>query len=856
MSNQTNEETELFRYYCYVPSSPVNLYSTDEPIAEEFKYIFNGNLSEDSERDQEPAGFKDIHLKIHQLAAIREMKKLESSDYRWYPTANVGFLTDQVGSGKSFTMLGHLMGNPYYEYRHINKTELPHHSSFAGVELEIENWIRSNLLVVSHTIINQWKGYLMKTNLNFTVIERKTQFPNKDALQEYKEKIENENIQVILLKANLYNDFIEIFIGDMPEEEHIHYAYDSPKYRKNAELIEAIRNKTRVNMDVYRKSLETKISSIRKLVNDWGRLNLVTDRVLLAVRDSITVQDAVNTLRDSLNELENIPVINNYKDVIDVVQPFVDQNMIEYCQIKKGKWGFNRIIVDEVDTVNIPNAYYMHAGFYWFITNNVENVLFPNKNNASYNLRKIQEELSLNEMHEIARIIPKKSDGVRNMGFFRNLFFEMSTNNAWNYFRQIHRTFIRNIPSFVQESFLNEIPNMIHFNYFCKIPNAIMAIGNLLPANILVHLQAGNWEGAIHELQPVGNITATEEDFIAQITRELKRKCENESKIIQTLEEKIPRIRAVIERHEYNLENIRELLHGIQEEGGHGNEEYNQRRITRDEFHLEERQIQLANLEMRLNNHRIQYQTLNQQIENIQKRVQEDLSSSHCPVCLSTVGRPALAVPCCQHIFCMECLTYVFENSNKCPCCRTEGLTIEKCTVLEERFQKSLDATEESKEDKNNDFHFLNVDENTNEVEKNTEQDKQEFLKKLLHHLYQDENRRILIFFEYDYMFEKNIVPWLNMMNMDYQYLNGNSGTIGKRLDHFKDGTNRLLLLNARYFGVGLNLQMATDLIVFHRMVPAMERQIIGRAQRFGRTSRLNVHWLLYRGYEDVSTVF
>ena len=53
-------------------------------------------------------------------------------------------------------------------------------------------------------------------------------------------------------------------------------------------------------------------------------------------------------------------------------------------------------------------------------------------------------------------------------------------------------------------------------------------------------------------------------------------------------------------------------------------------------------------------------------------------------------------------------------------------------------------------------------------------------------------------------------------------------------------------MLNAKYFGAGMNLQMTTDLVIFHRFNAEMEEQIIGRAQRNGRTSPLNVYYLLH----------
>lgn len=42
-------------------------------------------------------------------------------------------------------------------------------------------------------------------------------------------------------------------------------------------------------------------------------------------------------------------------------------------------------------------------------------------------------------------------------------------------------------------------------------------------------------------------------------------------------------------------------------------------------------------------------------------------------------------------------------------------------------------------------------------------------------------------------------------------------------------------MINAQFFGAGVNLQMATDIIIYIRFTKEMEEQIIGRAQRLGR---------------------
>ena len=52
--------------------------------------------------------------------------------------------------------------------------------------------------------------------------------------------------------------------------------------------------------------------------------------------------------------------------------------------------------------------------------------------------------------------------------------------------------------------------------------------------------------------------------------------------------------------------------------------------------------------------------------------------------------------------------------------------------------------------------------------------------------------------------------------------------------------------MNAKNFGAGMNLQCATDIIMYHRFSKEMEEQIIGRGQRLGREGTLNVYYLIH----------
>ena len=70
-------------------------------------------------------------------------------------------------------------------------------------------------------------------------------------------------------------------------------------------------------------------------------------------------------------------------------------------------------------------------------------------------------------------------------------------------------------------------------------------------------------------------------------------------------------------------------------------------------------------------------------------------------------------------------------------------------------------------------------------------------------------------------------------------------------LTDFENGSTKVIMLNATNFGAGMNLQMATDVVIYHRFTSEMEEQVIGRAQRLGRTTPLNVHYLIHANETD-----
>jgi hypothetical protein len=88
------------------------------------------------------------------------------------------------------------------------------------------------------------------------------------------------------------------------------------------------------------------------------------------------------------------------------------------------------------------------------------------------------------------------------------------------------------------------------------------------------------------------------------------------------------------------------------------------------------------------------------------------------------------------------------------------------------------------------------------------------------------------------------------IVNFNFGYVQldgGNIKDLDAILNDFKNNQKiKILLIDDTSFGVGLNIEYATDIIFFNNIEPNIKEQLIGRAQRLGRTCVLNIWELLY----------
>jgi SNF2 family DNA or RNA helicase len=206
--------------------------------------------------------------------------------------------------------------------------------------------------------------------------------------------------------------------------------------------------------------------------------------------------------------------------------------------------------------------------------------------------------------------------------------------------------------------------------------------------------------------------------------------------------------------------------------------------------------------------------SINNQIDEIDLKFKNMLDDM-CPICYDNLKKPILEQNC-QNLFCGECLFRCLEIKNDCPMCRS-NVDISKLIYID---------TENSIEEKK-----CNKEKKMSKVEK------------IIDIIDKNKDGKYLIFSDHNESFY-GIFKGLSDHNIQFLQIKGSINTRERNIELFKDGKVPVIFLNSNYNASGLNLQETTDIILYHQMLPCIENQIIGRANRIGRTEQLNIHHL------------
>ena len=193
-----------------------------------------------------------------------------------------------------------------------------------------------------------------------------------------------------------------------------------------------------------------------------------------------------------------------------------------------------------------------------------------------------------------------------------------------------------------------------------------------------------------------------------------------------------------------------------------------------------------------------------------------------CSICYDEINNKAITM-CCNTKFCIECISNWLHQKNSCPFCRSTISNNNICII---------------------------TDKEPDEKEIVKIPNKMDHLKEIIEKKKDLDNFKLLIFSDFDNTFN-DITDYMDSIELTHRRVMGTSATINKIVKNYKLPNNvkesvQVLLLNAEYCASGINLENTSDIVIYHSMNEAKTKQIIGRGQRPGRTSVLNVWKLCY----------
>ncbi len=482
--------------------------------------------------------------------------------------------------------------------------------------------------------------------------------------------------------------------------------------------------------------------------------------------------------------------VNKLKDIEIVLISASLYNELAFYMIKD-KYFVNRVIFDEADSINIPNNLKIDAIFYWFVSSSSTSLCNPDGVEKT-----ITEQKSINShggpphVYNVSKTI--KEHGIKCNGFIKKTFQNVEGDPERSHY------FLKNNDAFIEISF--KLPEPIEHLLICRDNLQIKILNGIVSNDVMMMLNAGDTDGAINRLTCE---KGSEDNIISVVTQRL------EMKIIEFKEE----------------------LKDKQ------TKEYTTPKAKQEALERTQKKIQ---------------ETRNK-IKSIEERIK---GVECCDICFDDINNPAVT-SCCQNVFCFSCLAIAISDKNLCPKCR-DSLTLDKIMLIKADKEEKDDGTSKKKSEPTQNQILQEIMLNSLANDKYTN------LEKIIEYkmkFFPKNKRKILIFSEHEGSFNAKLTGLLDKFKVIYSRIKGTSASINKTLREYRgedlkagDKEIDVLLINSRFFGAGLNLQNSSDIIILHRQGADILHQIIGRAQRIGRSDSLNI-WKLYHNNEAYNYV-
>ena len=335
--------------------------------------------------------------------------------------------------------------------------------------------------------------------------------------------------------------------------------------------------------------------------------------------------------------------------------------------------------------------------------------------------------------------------------------------------------------------------------------------------------------------------------------------------------------------------------------------------IEIEKLRIEDLNRSLSAIENGLNDQNNKYKILKDQLEKSTKSletseyklnlIRERLKENNCcPLCYNEfeTGQKKVISPCCKNIICYNCTNSWFQIMGKenCIYCNIENVKYEDyvlvkpteeniCILCEKEYENNDDKyysncckkiscnnclkdwyhkllsakclfcskNDVLFEDFRNEKQYEEMKINEQSGIKYTKKTKLEFLDYFIKTKVYNNSCKIIFCSNYIRIFN-DIKTLFQKYSVNYIELDdGNIESISKSVHEYTHGNIKVLLLNSNLFGCGLNLQCTSDVVFLHKTDSTLEKQIIGRSQRYGRNTKLNVWYLMHENESIITEV-
>lgn len=467
---------------------------------------------------------------------------------------------------------------------------------------------------------------------------------------------------------------------------------------------------------------------------------------------------------DKKKGIENICIDTMQGVDLIMITSTMYKHIIEHFNLlfSTTSYRFNRVIVDEVDSIRISRFNLPKARFTWFVTSSIKNIYTPEGNQhvlqgLEIELIRTKQVLDYRFAGRNREITEKEKSLQRKIDTFVTIQGIVSRGTVTEILSSsgictIDMAILQNDDETIDAS-IKLLPVKCHVIQCMPRYNYKKILIGLVSSDVIDALDSEEYEKA-KELS--GFDVKTQTNIIEEYRTQW-----NQKKDILT------------RRYEYDIEN---------------------KYITEEEKTTITEKYETA------------MKKIDEKLEMIESRIHQDT----CLICFSNAEQKII-VNCCQNTYCLNCISRWLLNHSNCPLCRNP-------------LHESM----------------LNIVGTPTVEPKEKLQTKKQALMNLVENLMSKQDSHILIFT--NSYFHAEVMQ--DLLSYSTSHLKGTGAHIENVIRNFRTGSIQLLILDHKIMAQGLNLEMATDVILFNEMDTETEMQCIGRAQRFGRTTQLNV-WKL-----------